>query len=84
VCGEPFLPPRSDGRYCSSACRQKAYRRRRLPPPLPAGLVEERPEQGGWAWCTRCPDLWAWARSRAEALWLVEEHMARRHPEVVR
>jgi predicted nucleic acid-binding Zn ribbon protein len=28
VCGDPFTPPRSDGRYCSPACRQKAYRRR--------------------------------------------------------
>src|SRR5690606_4489879 len=29
TCGERFTPPRSDGRYCSPACRQKAYRRRR-------------------------------------------------------
>jgi len=29
TCGERFTPPRSDGRYCSSACRQKAYRGRR-------------------------------------------------------
>jgi predicted nucleic acid-binding Zn ribbon protein len=29
TCHELFTPPRSDGRYCSSACRQKAYRRRR-------------------------------------------------------
>lgn len=28
VCGDTFTPPRSDGRYCSAACRQKAYRRR--------------------------------------------------------
>lgn len=27
-CGDPFTPPRSDGRYCSPACRQRAYRRR--------------------------------------------------------
>ena len=29
ACGDTFTPPRSDGRYCSSACRQKAYRRRK-------------------------------------------------------
>jgi hypothetical protein len=28
ACGESFTPTRSDGRYCSSPCRQKAYRRR--------------------------------------------------------
>jgi hypothetical protein len=27
-CGETFTPPRSDGRYCSPACRQRAYRKR--------------------------------------------------------
>ncbi|MGH3300358.1 MAG: hypothetical protein ACRDOK_01540 [Streptosporangiaceae bacterium] len=27
-CGELFTPPRSDGLYCSPACRQKAYRHR--------------------------------------------------------
>jgi hypothetical protein len=28
VCGRDFVPPRSDARTCSPACRQKAYRRR--------------------------------------------------------
>ena len=28
TCGEPFLPKRADARYCSSRCRQKAYRDR--------------------------------------------------------
>lgn len=28
VCEKPFTPPRSDGQYCSSACRQRAYRQR--------------------------------------------------------
>lgn len=28
TCAQSFTPPRSDGRYCSAACRQKAYRRR--------------------------------------------------------
>jgi hypothetical protein len=28
TCGTTFTPTRSDGRYCSSACRQKAYRQR--------------------------------------------------------
>ena len=28
-CGQTFTPPRSDGRYCSVGCRQKAYRQRR-------------------------------------------------------
>ncbi len=27
-CGDRFTPPRSDGQYCSSACRQRAYRKR--------------------------------------------------------
>jgi hypothetical protein len=27
-CGEPFEAKRGDARYCSSACRQKAYRKR--------------------------------------------------------
>ena len=27
-CGDTFTPPRSDARYCSPACRQKAYRER--------------------------------------------------------
>ena len=26
VCGKVFTPTRSDGVYCSNACRQKAYR----------------------------------------------------------
>jgi hypothetical protein len=30
VCGETFTPPRCDGRYCSSACRQRAYRGRKV------------------------------------------------------
>jgi hypothetical protein len=30
VCGVTFTPPRSDGRYCSNACRQDAYRKRKL------------------------------------------------------
>jgi hypothetical protein len=29
VCGKTFTPPRCDGRYCSSACRQSAYRGRK-------------------------------------------------------
>jgi hypothetical protein len=28
-CGEPFLAKRWDAKYCSDACRQRAYRRRR-------------------------------------------------------
>ncbi len=28
VCGESFEPRRPDARYCSSACRQRAFRRR--------------------------------------------------------
>jgi hypothetical protein len=30
VCDEHFTPARSDARYCSSACRQDAYRKRKL------------------------------------------------------
>ena len=29
VCGESFTPKRQDGRYCSNACRQDAYRQRK-------------------------------------------------------
>jgi hypothetical protein len=29
VCGETFTPRRADARYCSPACRQRAYRKRR-------------------------------------------------------
>lgn len=28
-CGEPVLAARSDAEFCSSACRQRAYRRRK-------------------------------------------------------
>jgi hypothetical protein len=30
VCGESFTPKRGDARFCSNACRQDAYRKRRL------------------------------------------------------
>jgi predicted nucleic acid-binding Zn ribbon protein len=30
VCGETFTPSRSDARFCSNACRQDAYRKRKL------------------------------------------------------
>jgi hypothetical protein len=30
VCSERFTPARSDARYCSAACRQDAYRKRKL------------------------------------------------------
>jgi hypothetical protein len=30
VCDTEFTPARSDGRYCSSACRQDAYRKRKI------------------------------------------------------
>jgi hypothetical protein len=29
TCGQPFTPPRASSRYCSNACRQRAYRQRR-------------------------------------------------------
>jgi hypothetical protein len=29
TCAQPFTPPRSDGLYCSPACRQRAHRARR-------------------------------------------------------
>jgi hypothetical protein len=31
-CGELFTPSRSDARYHSNACRQRAYRKRKLGP----------------------------------------------------
>ena len=30
-CGNPFTPARADARFCSSACRQRAYRNRKQP-----------------------------------------------------
>lgn len=39
ACGDTFTPPRSDARYCSPACRQRAYRQR----------AENRPRQPGGA-----------------------------------
>src|SRR5262249_44229130 len=30
TCGEVFEPPRADAKFCSSRCRQRAYRRRRV------------------------------------------------------
>jgi hypothetical protein len=30
TCGGPFVPRRADARYCSAACRQRAYRQRSL------------------------------------------------------
>jgi hypothetical protein len=83
ACGGQLAQP-ATGRprhTCSNRCRQKAYRRRRLPPPVPVGLVEERPERGGFVWCSRCPRLWKRADSRAEALWLLEDHVRQAHPE---
>ena len=32
ACGKMFTPQRSDAKYCSSACRQKAYRSRKVSP----------------------------------------------------
>ena len=29
ICGNQFDPPRNDAKYCSSACRQAAYRQRK-------------------------------------------------------
>ena len=31
TCGREFTPRRNDARYCSAACRQKAYRHRNAP-----------------------------------------------------
>ena len=33
-CGESFTPARSDAAYCSSPCRQRAYRDRQRPKPI--------------------------------------------------
>ena len=33
-CGEGFFPTRTDSKFCSGACRQKAYRQRKQPPSL--------------------------------------------------
>jgi hypothetical protein len=42
VCGRPFRPTRADSRYCSAACRQRAYRLRGV-----AGLVVAADSTGG-------------------------------------
>jgi hypothetical protein len=36
TCGTPFTTTRSDARFCSNACRQKAHRRSRSRLALPA------------------------------------------------
>ncbi|MGW5427919.1 hypothetical protein ACWET9_11965 [Streptomyces sp. NPDC004059] len=35
TCGEPITTGRADSRYCSPACRQKAYRKRQSAAPVP-------------------------------------------------
>jgi hypothetical protein len=52
------------------------------PSPLPP-VVEEQPGRGGAVWCVWCPEFWAHAESRAQALWLVEEHQRQAHPGAV-
>jgi hypothetical protein len=52
------------------------------PAPLPPA-VEEQPGRGGTVWCVWCPEFWAQAESRAQARWLVEEHMRLAHPKAV-
>jgi hypothetical protein len=45
TCHEPFEASRSDAKYCSAPCRQKAYRRRRRKEPDPLSRREEDPGQ---------------------------------------
>jgi hypothetical protein len=53
-------------------------------PSLVADLAARLPrERGGAAWCLLCPQFWAPAGSRAEALDLVDEHMRGAHPDEV-
>lgn len=42
VCADDFRPTRADSRYCSAACRQRAYRLRGV-----AGLVVAADSMGG-------------------------------------
>ena len=39
ACGEPFGHTRSDAAYCSSACRQRAYRQRSTGRPRPVDTL---------------------------------------------
>jgi hypothetical protein len=81
-CGAQLAQPATGRprRTCSDACRQRAYRRRQFPPPLPVGLVQNRLERGGFVSCELCPQLWTWANTRAEGLWLREKHVRKEHP----
>jgi hypothetical protein len=50
-CGTAF-PASGRSRYCSNACRQRAYRARRGTPPLPVGLRRTPKDHTVYA----CPD----------------------------
>jgi hypothetical protein len=49
VCGEEFEPTRADARYCSSACRQDAYRKRKLGADPSQNGARARPRRPGRA-----------------------------------
>lgn len=44
LCGQTFTPPRSDGLYCSAACRQRSCRQRKV--------LRLRREPSAWRWLT--------------------------------
>jgi hypothetical protein len=48
ICGETFEPTRTDARFCSSICRQRAYRRRKAvtDDDIDAGCVEVTSRNG--------------------------------------
>ena len=54
VCGETFVPTRSDARYCSNTCRQAAYRRRARTVPRPCfpkrSVFKQRIRRAFWIW----------------------------------
>ena len=47
ACGETFDPPRTDARFCSSPCRQRAYRRRCAVTDNKCPVADTLPVDGG-------------------------------------
>lgn len=71
ACGRSFAPSRKDGRYCSSACRQCAYRRRVRGSDEPTILVTDEIRE--W-WL----DHYTLAEIREMAAWVPDELAAMR------
>ena len=67
VCGHGFTASRADARYCSNACRQDAYRKRKLNGAIPAdpGCPDLPGEECRWA--SSCSRDGCWRRECAES-----------------